>query len=45
MLISNWNNLISSMRFATLGSNLKLDVLKSDTGKIETIEFEDTISN
>ena len=33
------------MRFATLGSNLKLDVLKSDTGKIETIEFEDTISN
>ena len=42
---SNWNNLISSMRFATLGSNLKLDVLKYDTGKIETIEFEDTISN
>ena len=36
---SNWNNLIQSLRFATLGENLKLDFY-TITNEFKTYEFE-----
>ena len=36
---ANWNNLISSLKFATLGENLKLDII-SKNGELITISFD-----
>ena len=36
---SNWNNLIQSLRFATLGENLKLDFY-TIKNEFKTYEFE-----
>ena len=36
---SNWNNLISSLRFATLGEELELNILTS-SNKILNLKFE-----
>ena len=35
---ANWNNLISSLKFATLGENLKLDLI-TNGNKLKTINF------
>ena len=35
---ANWNNLISSLKFATLGENLKLDLI-TNTSQLKTINF------
>ena len=36
---ANWNNLISSLKFATLGENLKLDLI-TNTNQLKTINFK-----
>ena len=36
---ANWNNLISSLKFATLGEDLKLDLI-SGNNKLKTIDFK-----
>ena len=36
---SNWNNLINSLRFATLGENLELNVLTSNNNILK-VRFE-----
>ena len=36
---SNWNNLINSLRFATLGEELELNILTT-TNKILNLKFE-----
>ena len=36
---ANWNNLISSLKFATLGENLKLDLI-SKNGELIKINFD-----
>ena len=36
---ANWNNLISSLKFATLGENLKLDLI-TNTNQFKTINFK-----
>ena len=36
---SNWNNLISSLRFATLGEELELNILTT-SNKILNLKFE-----
>ena len=36
---ANWNNLISSLKFATLGENLKLDLI-TNTNQPKTINFK-----
>ena len=38
---ANWNNLISSLKFATLGENLKLDLI-TNTNQLKTINFKPT---
>jgi S1-C subfamily serine protease len=35
---ANWNNLISSLKFATLGENLKLDLI-TNANQLKTINF------
>ena len=40
---ANWNNLISSLKFATLGENLKLDLISDKAKKLKTINFKPTI--
>ena len=39
---ANWNNLISSLKFATLGENLKLDLISNNANQLKTIEFKPT---
>ena len=36
---ANWNNLISSLKFATLGENLKLDLI-TNANQLKTINFK-----
>ena len=36
---ANWNNLISSLKFATLGENLKLDLI-TNASQLKTINFK-----
>ena len=36
---ANWNNLISALKFATLGENLKLDLI-SNSNQLKTINFK-----
>ena len=36
---ANWNNLISSLKFATLGENLKLDLI-TNVNQLKTINFK-----
>ena len=36
---ANWNNLINSLKFATLGENLKLDLI-TNTNQFKTINFK-----
>ena len=36
---ANWNNLISSLKFATLGENLKLDLI-TNANQLKTINFD-----
>ena len=38
---ANWNNLISSLKFATLGENLKLDLI-TNVNQLKTINFKPT---
>ena len=40
---ANWNNLISSLRFATLGENLKLDLINQN-GELISINFNSLIN-
>ena len=35
---ANWNNLISSLKFATLGENLELDLI-TNGNQLKTINF------
>ena len=37
---ANWNNLISSLKFATLGENLKLDLISNNVNQLKTIDFK-----
>ena len=37
---ANWNNLISSLKFATLGENLKLDLISNNANQLKTIDFK-----
>ena len=39
---ANWNNLISSLKFATLGKNLKLDLISNNVNQLKTIDFKPT---
>ena len=39
---ANWNNLISSLKFATLGENLKLDLI-TNANQLKTINFKPSI--
>ena len=39
---ANWNNLISSLKFATLGENLKLDLISNNVNQLKTIDFKPT---
>ena len=39
---ANWNNLISSLKFATLGENLKLDLISNNANQLKTIDFKPT---
>ena len=39
---ANWNNLISSLKFATLGENLKLDLISNSSNQLKTIDFKPT---
>ena len=41
---ANWNNLISSLKFATLGENLKLDLITRN-GELITINFDSLNKN
>ena len=42
MKTSNWNNLINSLRFATLGEELELNILTT-SNKILNLKFETKI--
>ena len=39
---ANWNNLISSLKFATLGENLKLDLISNNANQLKTVDFKPT---
>ena len=39
---ANWNNLITSLKFATLGENLKLDLISNNANQLKTIDFKPT---
>ena len=39
---ANWNNLISSLKFATLGENLKLDLISNNANQLKTVDFKST---
>ncbi len=41
---ANWNNLISSLKFATLGENLKLDLINRN-GELVKLNFDSLIKN
>ena len=41
---ANWNNLISSLKFATLGENLKLDLITRN-GELVKLNFDSLIKN
>jgi S1-C subfamily serine protease len=40
---ANWNNLISSLKFATLGESLKLDLINQN-GELISINFNSLIN-